>query len=158
MKRLAHIFFIGLCFSVAAFAALPNTGLMPALAQTAAPPGTEFPKDDCLKCHGPFDKLAGETAGYMAPSGEKINPHVYVPHTSREAKAVPECTNCHEPHTVPAKAAKTAAQPKPEVEWCYTTCHHRNNFEPCKDCHKQRGEFTNRAYVKSSANRPRRNS
>jgi hypothetical protein len=22
------------------------------------------------------------------------------------------------------------------VDWCYTTCHHQNNFKPCKECHQ----------------------
>jgi hypothetical protein len=136
VKRSAKIFCICLCLSAAAVIGLPKTGIIPALAQTAEPSGGEVPKETCLNCHGPFDKLAGAAPGYVAPSGEKVNPHVYVPHTSKEAKAVPECTNCHEPHAVPPKPADITAQPKPEVQWCYTACHHKNNFEPCKDCHK----------------------
>jgi hypothetical protein len=130
IKRSARLYCISLCLSLAAFAALPKTGLVPALAQTTASSGTEA----CLKCHGPFDKLAGTAARCLAPSGEKINPHMYVPHASREAH--PQCTNCHEPHPLPPKAADSAAQPKPGVQWCYTACHHKNTFEPCKNCHK----------------------
>lgn len=93
-------------------------------------------KEACLDCHGPFDKLAAATASYMAPSGEKITPHRYVPHNSKEAKGIPECSNCHQPHPVPPGASDLAALAKPDIQWCYTTCHHKNNFEPCKDCHK----------------------
>lgn len=92
-------------------------------------------KETCLGCHGPFDKLTG-SANYQAPSGERISPHRYVPHSAREAKAVPECSNCHEPHPVPPTTSSPSALPKPEVQWCYTACHHKNTFQLCKDCHK----------------------
>ncbi|HVP80464.1 MAG TPA: hypothetical protein VMV04_21480 [Thermodesulfobacteriota bacterium] len=97
---------------------------------------TATSKEACLGCHGPFDKLAAATTGYVAPSGEKITPHRYVPHSSKEAKGIPECSNCHQPHPAEPTASDLAALAKPDVQWCYTTCHHRNNFEPCKDCHK----------------------
>jgi hypothetical protein len=97
---------------------------------------TTASKDLCLNCHGPFDNLATASPNYKAPSGEKITPHRYVPHNSKDAKAIPGCNNCHEPHPVPPTAAGLAALPKPDVQWCYTTCHHENNFASCKDCHK----------------------
>jgi hypothetical protein len=103
--------------------------------QTNAP-DTAASKQACLNCHGPFDKLASATAGYVAPSGEKITAHRFVPHDSKEAKGIPECTNCHQPHPAEPTASDLAALAKPEVQWCYATCHHKNNFEPCKDCHK----------------------
>jgi hypothetical protein len=106
-----------------------EVGLIPAGAAPAAA------KDACLNCHGPFDKLVANV-NYQAPSGEKISPHRYVPHSAKEAKAIPECSNCHEPHPVPPSASNVAALPKPDVQWCYTTCHHKNTFQLCKDCHK----------------------
>jgi hypothetical protein len=136
MKRVFRIFCIGLCLSIAVLAAVSKVDPVPARAQTPAPSATAASKDACLACHGPFDKLARAAAGYQAPSGEKINPHVYVPHTSKEAKAVPECANCHQPHQVPPNAEDMAALPNPDVQWCYTNCHHRNSFELCKNCHK----------------------
>jgi len=98
--------------------------------------GAEVSRDMCLGCHGPFDKLVTAAPSYVAPSGEKITPHYYVPHTSKEAKAIPECSNCHQPHPVPPTAADITAMGKPGVEWCFTTCHHENDFTPCKKCHK----------------------
>lgn len=99
-------------------------------------PAAEVSKDMCLGCHGPFDKLAGAAHSYEAPSGEKITPHYYVPHTSKEAKAIPDCNNCHQSHPTPPTAADITAMGKPGVDWCYTTCHHENDFAPCKKCHK----------------------
>jgi hypothetical protein len=103
--------------------------------QTNAPAMTAS-KEACLNCHGPFDKLAAATPSYKAPSGEKITPHRYVPHDSKEAKGIPECGNCHQPHPAEPTAVDLAALIKADVQWCYTTCHHKNNFEPCKGCHK----------------------
>jgi hypothetical protein len=107
-----------------------------ATAQKAASPAAATSKDDCLNCHGPFDKLSATSAGYVAPSGEKISPHRFVPHNSKEVKAIPGCSNCHEPHPLPPKTPALAGLPKPDVQWCYTACHHKNNFVLCKDCHK----------------------
>jgi hypothetical protein len=139
MRSGVRILFIGLCLSAAAFAVLTKTGPLPVLAQTEPEGGAAVSKEVCLKCHGPYAKLAGAPAAYAAPSGEKINPHVYVPHATREATAVPECTNCHQPHAIPPDAAQIKAQPAPDAQWCYTACHHSNDFQPCKSCHKQAG-------------------
>ena len=49
----------------------------------------------CLDCHGPFDKLIKVSANYVAPSGEKISPHRYVPHDSKLEKDIPDCSHCH---------------------------------------------------------------
>ena len=106
----------------------------PAAASKTTAPATAVSKEVCLNCHGPFDKLATASAKYVASSGEKITPHRFVPHNSKEAKAVPGCNNCHETHPLPATAATVATLPKPDVQWCYT-CHHKNNFVSCKDCH-----------------------
>ena len=107
----------------------------PAGAPQSAVPATATPKEACLNCHGPFDKLATANAKYVAPSGEKITPHRFVPHDSKDAKAIPGCDNCHATHPLPPTTAAIAALPKPDVQWCYT-CHHKNNFVSCKECHK----------------------
>ncbi|HVN97750.1 MAG TPA: cytochrome c3 family protein [Syntrophorhabdaceae bacterium] len=108
----------------------------PTAAPQANPPASMDSQKACLDCHGPFDKLATASPGYLAPSGEKINPHRFVPHDSKDAKAIPGCTNCHQAHPLPPTAAALAAIPKPDVEWCYT-CHHKNNFTNCAQCHNK---------------------
>jgi mono/diheme cytochrome c family protein len=132
LSLIAAIIILKVCaMPVGAATAAPT-----APSQTAGPAPAAASKEACLNCHGPFDKLAGATPSYVAPSGEKIVPHRFVPHNSREAKAIPGCNNCHEPHLVPPTAPALAALPKPDVQWCYTACHHKNNFTLCKDCHK----------------------
>jgi len=113
----------------AAHAAAASAGAQASAGASAAS------KEACLNCHGPFDKLA-EKVNYQAPSGEKVSPHRYVPHSAREAKAIPECSNCHETHPIPPPAKGAASLSKADVQWCYTACHHKNTFQPCKDCHK----------------------
>ena len=88
----------------------------------------------CLSCHGPFEKLVAN-AGYQAPGGEKISPHRHVPHSSKGITSIPGCDNCHATHPVPPSPAAVAALPRPDVQWCYTSCHHKHTFQPCKDCH-----------------------
>ena len=89
-------------------------------------------KDKCLSCHGPYEKLQKATADYKAQSGETVTPHQYVPHADK--KDIPDCTSCHTPHPIPpgdkASVAKASG-----VEWCYTSCHHAYNLQPCKNCH-----------------------
>jgi hypothetical protein len=111
-----------------------SLGLGPGVCGSTA---AEVSNDMCLGCHGPFDKLVTVTLSSVAPSGEKISPHYYVPHTLKEAKAIPECSNCHPPHPTPPTAADITAMGKPSVDWCYTTCHHDNNFTPCNKCHNK---------------------
>ncbi len=127
---------MGLCLFLSLSVVMSKIGLPAAWAQDAATSAAPVPKEACLKCHGPFEKLTGAPAGFAAPSGEEINPHVFVPHTSREAKGIPECSNCHVPHGPMPGAGDVIHAPKPDVQWCYDTCHHRNTFEPCKNCHK----------------------
>jgi len=86
----------------------------------------------CLTCHGPFEKLASALPSYVAPSGEKINPHRYVPH---DLKDIPDCVSCHKPHSATPTADEIAALPKPNVKTCFE-CHHKQNFASCKSCHK----------------------
>lgn len=97
-------------------------------------PTTATSKEVCLECHGPFDDLAKSTAGYVTPSGEKGTPHRYVPHEKKDPGAIPECSNCHEPHPVPPTSP--IAVPEAGVDWCYRACHHENNFKSCKECHQ----------------------
>ena len=99
---------------------------VPAAAANTTPAG-------CLECHGPFEKLASAPPHFVAPSGEKINPHRYVPH---DLKEIPECVSCHKPHSATPNADELSALPKPNVETCFE-CHHERNFENCQKCHKK---------------------
>jgi hypothetical protein len=106
-------------------------------AQTDSSASEATTKEACLNCHGPFETLTAKTPDYVAPSGETIVPHRFVPHNSGASKAIPECNNCHEGHPLPPGGAARKAPPKADVQWCYTACHHENNFTPCKACHKE---------------------
>ncbi len=122
--------FLSALIGVCALVFTPSPSSCPSAAE-------EVSKDACLECHGPYEKLASAAPNYVAPSGEKISPHHYVPHTSKEAKAIPECTNCHQVHPNPPTAADISAMAKPGVDWCYSTCHHENDFTPCTKCHSK---------------------
>lgn len=141
MKRDIRFEFIVAFVAMVTVMVSMQVSLLPAGAAAASPsvnpntPVNAASKETCLSCHGLFDKIAA-SPNYQAPSGEKISPHRYVPHAVRDAKAIPECSNCHEPHPVPPTTSGLAALPKPEVQWCYTACHHKNTFQLCKDCHK----------------------
>lgn len=92
--------------------------------------------DECLTCHGPFDKIIEATAKYVAPSGEKTSPHRYVPHDSKKEEDIPECTHCHTAHPLdPPPAHGSIDLSKVGVQWCYDACHHEKNFTSCKQCH-----------------------
>lgn len=104
-------------------ALLMLNGSLPAAAAEAA-----SSTEECLKCHGPFDKIAAATANYPMPSGEKTTPHRYVPHKSKD---IPECANCHKPHPLPLTSK--AEVPKPETDYCYK-CHHAEVLQ-CGTCH-----------------------
>ena len=87
----------------------------------------------CLACHGSFDKLAEKTANFKASSGEIGTPHRYVPHA--EKTDIPECTECHfVPHTVPLEDKSKVAKPD-NITYCFNSCHHATNLQPCKNCH-----------------------
>ena len=107
--------------------------------QPNAPAAAQSPtvaKSTCLSCHGPFDKLIEGTGNYIAPSGEKISPHRYVPHDSKKDEDVPECTNCHAAHSLdPLPTPGSIDKSKLDVKWCYDSCHHEKNFTSCKECH-----------------------
>lgn len=90
----------------------------------------------CLACHGgSFDKLAAKKASYKAPSGETINPHMYVPHDEKKPENVQDCTNCHSPHPIPLKEKINLT--KVSIDNCYLSCHHQQNFERCDKCHRK---------------------
>lgn len=107
-----------------------------AAAKAKAPAPAPAPKGSaaCLSCHGPFEKLASAPPFFVAPSGEKINPHVYVPH---DLKEVPDCVSCHKPHSANPTDAELASLPKPTVTSCFE-CHHKQNFENCQKCHEKK--------------------
>lgn len=96
--------------------------------------------EECLKCHGgTLESLAAQTKNYKAPSGETVNPHVYIdklaanPHKS---KVLPDCLKCHTDHGIPPDKSKI----KPaNVDYCYG-CHHQENFQKCSSsgCHEGR--------------------
>ena len=85
------------------------------------------------------ESLAAQTKNYKAPSGETVNPHVYIdklaanPHKS---KVLPDCLKCHTDHGIPPDKSKI----KPaNVDYCYG-CHHMENFQKCSSsgCHEGR--------------------
>jgi hypothetical protein len=84
----------------------------------------------CLKCHGPFEKLAQGTADYVTEWDEKANPHCYVPHDTVQ---IVECAECHDTHTIPYQS--TPEQRIPDVKYCYS-CHHTESLVTCTECHK----------------------
>jgi hypothetical protein len=86
----------------------------------------------CLACHGSYDTLAEKTSQFKATSGETVTPHQYVPHA--EKKEIPDCTECHIEHPVPLEDKSKVVIPK-NLDWCYSSCHHANNLQPCKTCH-----------------------
>jgi hypothetical protein len=93
---------------------------------------TKSVAQQCLACHGPYDKIAAATKDFKASSGETVTPHQYVPHAGK--KDVPDCTECHTAHPLPLKDKSTVVKPT-NADWCYATCHHAYNLQPCKNCH-----------------------
>lgn len=87
--------------------------------------------EGCLRCHGPFDKLAERTADYVTVWDEHVNPHMYVPHDSQ---TVVDCSSCHDPHPIPYAPAEGGR--KPSVEYCYS-CHHTEELVSCSQCHNE---------------------
>ncbi len=87
--------------------------------------------EGCLKCHGPFEALAGKTKDYVTEWDEKANPHMPVPH---ESSTIVECTECHAPHRLPYVEEPDAK--KPGVGYCYA-CHHTESLVHCSQCHNE---------------------
>jgi len=91
----------------------------------------------CLACHGgSFEKLASQKPAYKASSGEIVNPHQYIPHNEKKPENVPNCTDCHSTHPIPPKEKIDLS--KVNVDSCFLSCHHQQNFEPCNNCHKKK--------------------
>ncbi len=87
--------------------------------------------DTCLACHGPYEKLSADTANYSGwISGEKLSPHRYFPH---DTKDIPECVFCHKPHPIPPSASDIKAMLNVKPTYCYE-CHHMGQMT-CGDCH-----------------------
>lgn len=86
---------------------------------------------ECLKCHGPFAKLAARTEDFLTEWDEKVNPHIYVPH---DKKTIVDCLDCHAAHPVPVTSGMKVTQAK--LQYCYS-CHHTESFESCTDCHNE---------------------
>lgn len=91
--------------------------------------------ETCLACHGPFTALQQKTADYVAPNGVPVNPHITFdmampndPHSS--GKNPIECTECHQPHSIPI----TEPVPPANTDMC-VACHHTGTFRSCSDCH-----------------------
>jgi hypothetical protein len=109
----------------------------------AQPPSSAFSGIDtpdkspasCLRCHGPFAKLAEKTAAKNAPSGETTTPHRHIPHDTLLESTVPDCESCHSKHPIPATKEGMAAVAKSTWDFCYNQCHHQKDFTPCKTCH-----------------------
>jgi predicted CXXCH cytochrome family protein len=136
--HLARIVLVLMLAAAGTFSFVPTTlsqgSDRPAGPQAPSTAGAqESASSACLGCHGPFEKLASAPPFFAAPSGEKINPHRYVPH---DLKEIPDCVSCHKPHSATPSAAEIAALPKPNVTSCFE-CHHTKTFQNCQDCHKK---------------------
>ena len=117
-----------------------TAGALPLTSPAAQPPTTAAaaPSDKptaelCMGCHGPLEKLKARTSGYVTDQSEKVNPHVNVPHDSTKFTT---CTECHEAHPLPVTGPVKIA--KANVQYCYSACHHMNDFTPCAQCHKEK--------------------
>lgn len=78
-----------------------------------------YPDDQCVMCHGGYDKLVERTKdskAFVTTQNEVINPH-----DTHQGKA--ECFNCHKMH-----------QDRAPIEYCYG-CHHPRQLSNCRDCH-----------------------
>jgi hypothetical protein len=134
-----HLLLIGVCV-VAIWGCSVEKGATPAPSQettaAASAPATSTAGNTCLRCH-PWDRVMERSSTYVIKaSGEKVNPHMYVPHDSKEAKDIPDCLKCHTTHTLSPRPTRGSIDlSKVDVKWCYDACHHEKTFEPCKKCH-----------------------
>lgn len=136
--KVGQSFMLGAVCLVLAMAAF---GTSPAV-RAAETGSTASSAEQCLACHGPFDKLAEKTKDWKDEFGDPVNPHVWIdkdaakPHNARQMP--PDCLKCHEAHPIPPKADWKPKQ-KPDVSYCYG-CHHMETFEPCgqSGCHEGR--------------------
>ena len=127
MERRSILFLFALMLMLSFGTFTLVTGAAPQEAKKA-----ETVAQKCLGCHGSYDKIAAATADFKASSGETVTPHQYVPHADK--KDIPECTECHTPHPVPLEDKSKAVKPN-NVDWCYSSCHHAYNLQPCTTCH-----------------------
>ncbi len=124
----------------AAFAALllgaaVSFSSLPASAADASGPTAE----ECLQCHGPYDKLRESTKNWKDEFGDQIQPHQYMdpdnalPHQGK--KLAPDCKSCHGVHPIPPKPGFKMKEPS--FSSCYG-CHHMENFQKCgsSGCHE----------------------
>ncbi len=101
----------------------------------------ETSKTVCLECH-PYDSVIEASRNCVMPSGETSSPHRYINpdnpkdrHGSTGAAGIPECINCHTAHPLPPTDPVDLS--KIGVTWCYSACHHQENFTPCSKCHEE---------------------
>ena len=116
--------------------ATPATTSRPGTSPLSTTSGTTAGgKVECLSCH-PWDKVVAASATYKTPKGTVVNPHVYVPHSSKKEEDIAECVHCHAAHTLePMPKAGEIELKAVNVNWCYDACHHKKNFLRCDKCH-----------------------
>jgi cytochrome c553 len=139
--RTAFVLALGLGLGVSSWISAQTP--VPDAAPAASAPEKTPAKTVCLACHS-YDEVIAKTADHMMPGGDKISPHRYVdfragkdpalkPHRVTGVENIPECSNCHKgqpvPHTGPVDRSAL------KVDFCYTSCHHQENFSPCSECH-----------------------
>jgi hypothetical protein len=95
---------------------------------------TEIKPVACVSCHS-FEALNARKASFKAEKGEIVNPHVYIPHNEKKPENVQECADCHTVHPIPLKEKVDLS--KINLDSCYLSCHHQQNFERCNNCHKK---------------------
>lgn len=118
---------VGMTDNICLYCHMPEEGeaAIPPLPSKAEP---EF----CLGCHGPYEALLALTEGYAHEDGVEANPHISIPH----GKDTPSgCSNCHDVHALPVTAEVEIKEAN--LTYCYSACHHEENFEPCSDCHEE---------------------
>jgi len=124
-----------LAILLTALSLILTIGVFP-IAGSSAPQAAKtekIAKEKCLACHGSYDQLREKTKGYKAQSEETVTPHQYVPHA--DAQDIPECTECHTPHTIPLTDKSTVVKPK-DLDFCFQPgCHHMRNLKNCNTCH-----------------------
>ena len=136
MEKFLVFFCALILIAISAFALAAGEGVQDAAKppEAATSPAAPETGPKCLDCHGPYDKLAKETADFTMPSGEVVTPHQYIPHDEKIEENIPKCTECHTKHEIPLLDKSTVVKPN-NVDYCYQNCHHVNNFQPCSACH-----------------------
>ena len=91
---------------------------------------TSITTEQCLSCHGPFEKLIKKDIRVPADPFP-INPHTFVPHDGKGKYY--DCIACHQQHTMPPP--KGYKDTSAHIEPCFS-CHHGEQIQNCKNCHK----------------------